>query len=339
MKLALALFPLALSVAHAQSQHSTFVFVTDEGRRPVSRAIVTADSISRFSDEGGKIVLHSSAGEWHRFVIKRIGFLPLDTTIRIASDSLRFVLKRIPMALAPVRVKNAECRGQSPMTSEALQLLVERVSENAERYRLIATEYPFAIQMERQFGARKSDWKMEAKVAVVDTVEYASRTKSEYSPGDVILTDVLPLNGLEGTVAIPDLTDLADSLFMKSHCFRFIGREVLRTEPVFRLEFVPARGLMGPDVAGSVYLRESDYQLIRNEFHLEEIPKRLATDLISVSVTTDFQEIAPGLAVVSRVDSRIRWTPGPGLQPGLARALRSGEIQQLQSIRWLRDRP
>ena len=323
--IALAVFA---GVAHAQT--SFVVKVVDEARRPVSRAVVTWDSVSRFTSEEGILRLTATPGGSHRLIVKRIGLAPFDTTIAQPTDSVRVVMRRLTFTLPAVRVRNDDCKGQAADVSDGLRLLFDRVTENAERYRLLARDYPFQTAMQRQYGARRGDdWKIDRPV--VDTVSFASRTASQYSPGNVLSPMALRGVTVRDYMTIPDLTDLADSAFMRSHCFRFAGFDTVASAEVVRMEFEPVSSLKGPDVAGTIRLRTSDYQLVQLQFRLVNLPPR--SDVESVNVTTDFREIAPGLVIIGHVDSRIRWATNVGTAV-VRRAPRTGEIQEMVGLQW-----
>src|SRR4051812_23946587 len=119
----LAALLFGAGVARAQQPAGVVLSIVEGGGGAGLRAIVKTDSVSRFTNERGVIVLSRSLTWPHRFIVKRIGFQPLDTTLSAPADSVRLVMRRLPMTLARVSVKSGECKATAIAGNDALRVL------------------------------------------------------------------------------------------------------------------------------------------------------------------------------------------------------------------------
>jgi hypothetical protein len=135
----------------------------------------------------------------------------------------------------------------------------------------------------------------------VDTVELRTDARWHYAPGRVV-ADVPGPRGTELQVNLPGLPDLADSVFVANHCFRFAGLEKMEGQRYLRLDFRAAERIQDPDANGSAYLEPGTYMIRFVRMRLTR-PDEARSGLESLEATEAFREIVPSLLVPDRISS------------------------------------
>ncbi len=292
---------------------------------PLPYAIVSLPqrSIERFTDASGRFTLLALPVGTYQVVIRRLGFAPYTGTVQVAGGVITPLdVRLVPI---PVRLPQMTVRGMTrcerPGVPDATQqpevfAMVALLRENADRYRLLASQYPFAYLQMRALGEMSRSESPNAEVVLlrVDTVMVRSGTRSDYRPGRVVQRLERPRGGAgatdEYTMAIPTILDLADDSFARNHCFAFGGTsthesQTRRTETWLRLDVRAADRLRTPDVHGAFYLDSATSQLRRMDLEMsrpDRLPRALS-GIAGVEARTSFVEIASGLAVIDRVCS------------------------------------
>ncbi len=336
MKAVTVLLALAL-VAPALQAQATGALVGSvraaQADVPLSYAVVSipALSLERFSDPQGRFTLSALRTGTYDIVVRRIGYTPYRGRVQIDSGvtaTLLVTLQQIPVRLAATTVRAlASCpRPGVPdaRTDPEVAALVGLLRENADRYRLLASQYPFIYLQVRAIGDLGE---RDMFVSRVDTLLVKSGTRTIYAPGKVVAR-VPESQGVSGyTMIIPTLVDLADDLFTRNHCYAYGGTVNEDEETWIRLDVRAADRLKSPDVHGSFYLDSATAELRRMSLTLSR-PDRLPRQLnrvVGVDVVTTFLAIADGLSVIDKVCAvnRLRL---PARQVG---SVTPAELQQL----------
>jgi len=300
---------------------------------PLSYAVVSipALSLERFSDPQGRFTLSALRPGTYDIVVRRIGYTPYRGRVQIDSGvtaTLLVTLQQIPVRLAATTVRAlANCpRPGVPdaRTDPEVAALVGLLRENADRYRLLASQYPFIYLQIRATGDLGE---RDMFVSRVDTLLVKSGTRTVYAPGKVVAR-VPESQGLSGyTMIIPTLVDLADDRFTRNHCYAYGGTVNEDDETWIRLDVRAADRLNSPDVHGSFYLDSATAELRRMSLTLSR-PDRLPRQLhrvVGVDVVTTFLAIADGLSVIDKVCAVNRLRP----PPRQVAAVTPAELQQL----------
>jgi len=336
MKAVTALLALAL-VAPALEAQATGALVGSvraaQADVPLSYAVVSipALSLERFSDPQGRFTLSALRTGTYDIVVRRIGYTPYRGRVQIDSGvtaTLLVTLQQIPVRLSATTVRAlASCpRPGVPdaRTDPVVAALVGLLRENADRYRLLASQYPFIYLQIRAIGDLGE---RDMLISRVDTLLVKSGTRTAYAPGKVVAR-VPESQGASGyTMVIPTLVDLADGLFTRNHCYAYGGTVNEDDETWIRLDVRAADRLKSPDVHGSFYLDSATAELRRMSLTLSR-PDRLPRQLnrvVGVDVVTTFLAIADGLSVIDKVCAVNRIRPGRGQ----IAAVTPAELQQL----------
>ncbi len=308
---------------------------------PYAVVKIPALSVERFTDGRGRFTLTALPSGAHDVLIRRIGFSPWRGTVRIVADSttqLEVRLEQLPQRLAAVAVREmASCRNPGPpdptLQRETFSL-VSQLRENAERYRLLAEQYPFAYSHLRGLGElRDSVFVMQH----VDTTIVQSITRVAYRPGSLVIRTKSKARGEEFSMAIPTLIELSDDAFIRVHCFGFGGTIQVGTETWVRVNMRAADKLRSPDVHGAFFLDSATSELRRMDLDMSR-PDLLPVQLQrvdAVHVVTSFREIAAGLSVIESVCAvnQLRRPPGADELPAPA------ELHQLLAYRFTTPPP
>ncbi len=299
----------------------------------LSYAVVSipALSIERFTDPRGRFTLAALPTGSYEIVVRRIGYTPFRSAVQVDSGStsqLAITLQQIPVRLAATTVRAlASCpRPGVPdeTTDPEVFALVGLLRENADRYRLLASQYPFIYLQIRAIGEMGD---RDMFVSRVDTLLVKSGNRTVYAPGKVVSRIPDARGGSEYTMVIPTLVDLADDAFTRNHCFAFGGTVSEKSETWVRLDVRAADRIASPDVHGSFFLDSATAQLRRMTLTLsrpDRLPKALR-GVVGVDMVTSFFDIADGLSVIDKVCAINRIT-----QPnGRAVPVTPAELQQL----------
>lgn len=308
---------------------------------PLGYSVVkTAPSGERFTDDAGRFTFRARAGSL-ALTVQHVGYAPLDTAISVGDgDTVRVVLalSLITIQLPAVQSLSQFCA--HPGTSDArlgLQLaaLFEQMMQNAERNRLLTRSYPFEMEVERKIT--RPEVSLLARFVAFDTVIQASERKWRYAPGHMLGTRVYGPGVFEGkwtTITVPELADFADGSFLDNHCFDYAGLDVVAGDTLLRIDFQPAPSVHTTDLAGSLFLDRTTYQLrwtvtaVTNP--TKEIQKLTAFHEIRVA----FREILPGVPVADVITSTVFPT-----DDGKGPSEPSTETHRMLKIRFLGARP
>ena len=305
---------------------------------PLPYAVVSIpdQSIERFTDASGRFTLTGIAPGRHDVLIRRIGFSPWRGKVSIVADSatsLDVRLEQLPQRLAAVAVLAlSNCRNPGPpdpLLQQETSSLVSQLRENADRYRLLAEQYPFAYSQLRALGElRDSVFVMQR----VDTSIVLSTARVVYRPGSLVTRTRTKERGDEYTMAIPTLVELTDDAFIRAHCFGYGGTVRVGSETWVRVNMRAADKLKSPDVHGSFFLDSASSQLRRMDLDMSRpdlLPAQLQR-VEAVHVVTSFREIGSGLSVIESVCAVNQLHTPPGADPVGSPA----ELQQLLAYRF-----
>lgn len=290
----------AQASAPASAPRNLLVRVQSElGQVPLGYSVVSVPSlgIARFTSANGAIVIPVPRAEPLRMIVKRLGFTPKDTVIAISdapSQVVTIQLARVSFRLEAVRVVAwPPCRrpGLRSATAE-LRGIVEQVRQNAERYRLLTTEYPFHYLMEREIGYRGSNgaYVVESR----DSLVVSGNPRWTYRPGDLVVPEP---KSPDWVMRIPSISDLAEDAFIANHCFHVAGLESKEDARLLRIDIVAAQRLRTADVNVSVWLDPTDYQLRHATYTLTHTPREVYTLLHSTS-SASYHELIPFVPVL-----------------------------------------
>ena len=328
------------SSVHAQSRtgrlDGTVHAAQSDAPLPYAVVKIAALSLERFTDGTGRFALLGLPAGTHDVMIRRIGFAPWRGTVRITADSttrLDVRLDQLPQRLAAVAVRDmARCRNPGapdPVLQQEVFSLVAQLRENADRYRLLADQYPFGYSQMRALGELRDTIFV---VQRVDTTIVESVTRVVYRPGKLVTRTTSKERGDEFTMAIPTLIELSDDAFIKVHCFGYGGTIQVGKETWVRVNMRAADKLNSPDVHGAFFLDSASSQLRRMDLDMSRpdlLPSQLQR-VDAVHVVTSFRDIASGLSVIESVCAvnQLRRLPGASELPAPA------ELQQLLAYRF-----
>ena len=266
---------------------------------PFSTVVVQPGVTGRFTNDSGVFAFHDLARGEYRVIVRAIGFLPFDSVITVAADTivLHVALRALAIELPPVTVvATRACVRPGPPARDSepdLAAIFDQLRENASRYRLLSDAYPFTYWVERRVWDEPRE---HGDSVVVDTMELRSDVRMPYRPGGLIITQTGPRGRPERTLRLPTVIDLADSVFHEAHCFTLAGVDDLDGEPHWRVDFLAADRMRSPDVAGSAWLNRNTYQLRQLTFRLTR-PDRAVTTLKTLEVTVVFGELFEAVTV------------------------------------------
>ncbi len=263
--------------------------------------------LERFTDASGRFALVALPAGRQDIVVRRIGFTPWRGTVQIAADStttLTIRLEQLPQRLDAVAVRAMSgCRqpgSPDPVLQREVSSLVAQLRENADRYRLLAEQYPFTYSQTRWLGEIRDSLFV---VQRIDSTLLASTARAQYRPGNLVERTRGKGREDEFMMTLPTLLDVTDNAFIGSHCFGYGGTLRVGAESWVRIYMRAADRLRSPDVHGAFFLDSATSQLRRMELEMSK-PERLPTPLQridGVHVTTTFREIAAGLSVIESV--------------------------------------
>jgi hypothetical protein len=303
---------------------------------PFAVVSIPALHIERFTDATGHFTISGLPVGAHDVVVRRIGFVPWRSRVQIRADSATSVsarLDQLPQLLSTVAVTDlARCPNPGapdPVLQKETFSLVSQLRENADRYRLLAEQYPFGYAQTRWLGELSDTVFMVQKI---DTTIVQSLTRVVYRPGRLVTRTKSKQRGDEYTMAIPTLIELTDEAFIRAHCFGYGGTVRAGSETWVRVNMRAADKLESPDVHGSFFLDSATSQLRRMDLDMSRpdlLPSQLQR-VDAVHVVTSFRDIASGLSVIESVCAvnQLRTPPGADPLPSPA------ELQQLLNYRF-----
>lgn len=322
-QVALLLLSAPVAGIHAQGPVQLRVeVISEDGAVPLGYAVVSVPSQvqERFTDGAGRVVLALQAGRV-LVRVKRLGFVPRDTTFDLAASpgqSLRVALTRVSFKLAPVRiVSHPPCRrpGIPPRGGDAqLRGIVDQLRQNAERYRLLTTAFPFTYEQERESTRRLGNGPEEPERT--DTITVRGDITWRYRPGNIVVrgreadaviksaarsgppSTKAPIEHDEWRMILPTISDLADDTFIENHCFHVAGLEERPEGRLLRIDIVASVRLRTPDVNVSVWLDPEGFQLRHATFTLVRAGR--FPRILSVISEVDYVEVVPFVPVMHR---------------------------------------
>jgi hypothetical protein len=290
-----------------------------------------------FTSESGAFAFNGVSRGTYRLVGRQVGFRPADTLVVVQDSSIDVTLKLTPLVVqlseisvtaeATVSVSRAHCTAPGPpdrTRDAALADVYEQLRQNAERYWLLADSYPAQYRMARRL------W-VENHLANVDTLQLRTDTRWRYAPGHLLVDVQGPRGGSEMQVNLPTLPDLADSAFVRVHCFHLVGLDTLDGRRWVRMDFRAWDRLVEPDVDGSAYLDPNNYLIHHATVRLTH-PDRALPGLAAFTARVAYREIAPSLLIVDRISAEQSSYLG-------SRLVARNEDQQLLDVVFLRPLP
>jgi hypothetical protein len=304
---------------------------------PLPYAVVSipALALERFSGANGFFVLTDVPAGTHAVTVRRIGFVPQQSTVTITAGAVTTLdapLVQIPVRLTSLIVRPVEpCK--NPGLPDAARFpevaqLVGLLRENAATYRTLARQHPYAYAQFRALGTLTRDSIQLASI-VAERIEGVNDAR--YRPGRVVTTTGRGFSA-NAVMALPTVLDLVDPAFIANHCFRYGGSSANGNETWVRLDVRAADKLRSPDVHGAFYLDSATAQLRRMELDLSRVDRLPAAlrGIRAVQATTTFLEIAPGLSIIDNVCA-INWlTP----TRRVATPLHPAELQHVAAVRF-----
>jgi carboxypeptidase family protein len=277
--------------------------VAAETGQPLPFSIVALVPVARqtFTTGAGEFSFHRLAPGSYRLLARQIGYTPWDTVIVLgpASDTavvLRVALLHVAIELPPITARAAGCVSPgAPDSAGAPELagVFGQVLENARRFALLASAYPYRSRVERTFSSVDREGRRRAGAA--DTIEERSQEDRRYRPGDVVFWGTGDFAG-QRLMRLPELRDFDDSAFVAVHCFELAGRDTLDGGTFVRLDFTPAAALRTADVAGAAYLDTATYQIRYTVVRLTRAGRAIR-GVDSLVSTSRFREVVPGIVV------------------------------------------
>ena len=302
-------FPLALLVAATASAQQPGVVVrgtvVGPGDTPLAYAVVSLDSggSERFTDASGAFFFNGVAAGQVHLRARRLGYRPLDTLVTVAPEMAPVAVRmeRLAVALSAIRVTaERRCaRGGAPnaASSPELAAIFEQIRENARRYRLVASRYPFVYRAVRSFENTGDYY---GSKVTRDTVVMSSASDWQYAPGKVV-ADVVVLGKRERQMNLPALAQFADEAFIAAHCFSYGGLSTDYGRPLVRVDFRPTIDIDAPDIEGSVFVDPGHDYVIRRLLISLTQPQRATYGVESLDVTTVYRETRPPIIVLDTV--------------------------------------
>jgi hypothetical protein len=336
-----AVFPFIVGLILAwpvslAAQNSPLItgIVTGSTGSPLPYSTVSLEGVTQkrlTTPEGRFSFKVDSAGDYH-LRIRQLGFAPLDTVIRFSGSPLQLTLVLRPVAfkLADVRTVVKTPCSRAVDSDRFASGILEEVKKNAERELVLRNQYPFRYLLAVGRATRRDT---ENRSPIYrDTAYLTSATTDRYEVGKLVRSKG---GGNAGTeMRVPQLTDLADSVFLREHCFSYGGTKRLGNVPVFLLDFTPAPGVHTPDVEGSISLDTLDYTVKEAVFRMTNADM-LHPPILGLEVRTTYREIAPGLPLFDRISSK---QPLPGINP-YDRPQVAVEEQKLIRLQFVGDAP
>ncbi|MGH7619476.1 MAG: carboxypeptidase-like regulatory domain-containing protein, partial [Gemmatimonadaceae bacterium] len=293
----------------------------------------------RFTNDRGEFLLTDVPAGSARLVVRHIGYTP--ATVKVAvragrTDSAHVALAHIAVELNRVTVQGlGTCTAPGPPSAAAdpvFAAIFEQLRENADRYRLLAEQYPFAYAMERMSSVHYVSG--ESVITSLDTTNIGTGARWNYVPGTLVVqTD--GVRNRQVLFNIPTLLQFAERAFLDNHCFANAGVELLGGRPVIRIDFSAAARIKPPDVSGSMYLDRETFQIRRSTLRLTRIPDE-TPQIAAVEVVTDFSEIVPSISVPSRITS-VHVLHTDRMRPVLPDT--AYEVQRMVRMAFLRGKP
>ncbi|HWH53825.1 MAG TPA: carboxypeptidase regulatory-like domain-containing protein [Gemmatimonadaceae bacterium] len=326
---------------------------------PYSGVSIVGRSTQRLTNDDGRFQIPDIAPGTIHLRIRRVGYSQVDTDVVIqpnATTELTVRLTHIAVRLAAVQVTDEACtRPGAPSVANAnIAAVFEQLTLNAEQFRLVSTQYPFTSVFDRYYGrliesppARADSLGAKFDTAEVftrsDTVVIRSDRPWKYKPGQVVVSAGFSAQGVRYGVEIPTLAVFADPTFIKNHCFDDAGEVSLEGQRLRRIDFHASAKIRDPDLDGTIYLDPTSFVIRRSEISLSR-PSEHAKSFASISVETFFDELVPGVPIITRTNGQNTRTTEASLDA--SRDMEKGRLvladleqQRARSLRFQRTAP
>ncbi|MFI5229009.1 MAG: carboxypeptidase regulatory-like domain-containing protein [Gemmatimonadales bacterium] len=308
---------------------------------PFSGVSILGQSAERLTGSDGRFQIADLAPGAVHVRVRRVGFSPVDTQIVIRpseTTELAIHLTHIVVRLAAVQVTDELCtRPGAPSVADAnLATVFEQLTLNAEQFSLIGKQYPFNSIFDRYYGQvieTPPRARGDSVMAKFDTTEVITRADTvvirsdrpwKYKPGEVVVEAGLSAMGIRYGVVIPNLAVFADAGFIKNHCFEDAGQVTLEGETLRRIDFRASAKIHDADLDGSIYLDPTTFVIRRSEISLSK-PSEHANAYASIGVETIFDELVPGVPIITRTNGRNTRTTASALDA--SRGLEKGQLE------------
>jgi hypothetical protein len=278
--------------------------VLDDGGAPLPFANVVVPALQRsvLADAGGRFAIRDLPPGSHELLFRQIGFSPVRRpyTTRApgsaTADTIR--LTRLALLLDPVVVvSDPACTqgGFDAAQGPQVGVIFDMAQQNAEQYRLLATQYPVRYRLTRMRRFLKKGGAVAGENQ--DTLVQRSDERTPYVAGEV-----LAMQGGSLEFRVPSAADIAEPAFQAAHCFRYAGTDTVGGQLAHKVEFMPTGRVTTPDVSGALYLDARTGLLRRGVFRLVQLPAR-GIHVTSFEVTTSYREVQPYLLVPASVST------------------------------------
>lgn len=313
-----------------------------ESGAPLPYSIVELPALSptreRFTDDSGAFRLTALPVGSLAIRVRRLGFAPADVVVPVragVTDTVVIALRRVAVRLPRVVVRDIPpCRdpgAPDARVDSALAHIFEQLRLNAQQYRLLSEQYPFAYEMELVLERERRNG---SRVVVRDRLRETSSDRRAYAPGRV----VTPARGQLRRHApyefhVPELADFASDAFVRHHCFHRGGME---GDSLVLIEVRAAEWLPDADVDGTIALDAATFQIRRTRVRMSRVPRYPGFDaMLGQEVTTSFREVLPSIPVIDSVHSVQRFDR----RAFDVRYVTVYETQKLAAFEFLEGRP
>jgi hypothetical protein len=271
--------------------------------RPLPNAEVAAPPVRRLTDVDGNARFPWPADGQLRIRVRQLGFryaqrtLHRGTSPTAREDTVVVALQTAAFALPQV-VTQAPARCEAITDSAALALSLssmELLRFGAEQYGTFRGAYPFSVTLARRTvrNTALSGPRVEETKETAESETYGD----DYHPGQVLLR--IPKGYY---VPVLFVSTLADTAFLRRHCFVAKGVETREGRRVVRLDFAPSRDVREVDWAGTAWIDSAASVLRRVDFQLANLHVRGAPRRFEGYTT--FSMPSPFIAVP---DSTVAW--------------------------------
>jgi hypothetical protein len=277
---------------------------------PYTTVSVMSHGIQLLTSESGRFTVPNLLPGEVRVRFKRIGYSPRDTVLTLAANDvarLTVRMDRLAILLPEVVADRGTCTNERPLEPKATVLaqLFDQLSQNAERFRLLAEARPFFMHVHRITGARGRDNRIVP--LRVDTIVRGPMPPEPYRPNNVLRKS----RDGEWVVGVPELPDYADSAFTNNHCFFYAGQSRRGEDSVIAVDFEPTEKVgKEVDIEGTMYLRVDTYELVETITKLNRVPPQFRRNGFQDHVVrVKFGEIVNGITVLEEWDLTNRYRP------------------------------
>ena len=277
---------------------------------PYTTVAVLSHGIQLLTSETGRFTVPNLLPGEVRLRFKRIGYSPRDTVLTLAAnDTARLMVRmsRLAILLPEVVASRGKCTNEMPLEPKTpvLAQLFDQLSQNAERFKLLAEAKPFHVYVQRIRGLRNRDNRVVP--LRIDTIVRGPMPPEPYRPKNVVRQDRTG----EWDVGVPELPDYADTAFTNNHCFFYAGQMRRGEDSVIAVDFEPTEKIgRDVDIEGTMFLRVDTYELVETITKLNRTPPQFRrSGLQEHSVRVRFGEIVNGITVLEEWDLTNRYRP------------------------------